>query len=283
MRSVTMGKSVECADKECEMAVKTPDGAVNCGEMDDIQQRSCGNGGNAANGGKGENGVRGVTMGKSVESADKECETAVKTPDGAVITGKKGDSVYTLVIAGQIEGHSELPVGQKATKYELLIPQLVSIEESEEVCGLLLILNTVGGDVEAGLALSELVAGMRKRTATLVLGGGHSIGVPLAVSADRSFIVPTATMTLHPVRTSGLVLSAPQSFNSIERMQDRIIEFVARHSKIGVDRFRELMLNTDEMATDMGSVLDGVMAVREGLIDRIGGLADALDYLHGKE
>ena len=207
-------------------------------------------------------------------------ETAAEMPDGAVITEKNGSSVYTLVVAGQIEGHSELPVGQKATKYEVLIPQLVSVEEAEDVCGLLLILNTVGGDVEAGLALSELIAGMRKPTATLVLGGGHSIGVPLAVSADRSFIVPTATMTLHPVRTSGLVLSAPQSFNSIERMQDRIIDFVTAHSGISAERFRELMLNTGEMATDMGSVLDGRMAVEEGLIDQIGGLNDALSYLH---
>ena len=208
-------------------------------------------------------------------------ETAAETPDGAVITEKNGNSVYTLVIAGQIEGHNELPSGQKATKYELLIPQLVSVEESKEICGLLLILNTVGGDVEAGLALSELIAGMKKRTATLVLGGGHSIGAPLAVSADRSFIVPTATMTLHPVRTSGLVLSAPQSFNSIERMQDRIIGFITEHSRISAERLRGLMLNTDEMATDMGSVLDGKMAVEEGLIDEIGGLSEALSYLHG--
>ena len=208
-------------------------------------------------------------------------ETAAEMPDGAVITKKNGSSVYTLVVAGQIEGHSELPVGQKATKYEVLIPQLVSVEEDEDVCGLLLILNTVGGDVEAGLALSELIAGMKKPTATLVLGGGHSIGVPLAVSADRSFIVPTATMTLHPVRTGGVVLSAPQSFNSIERMQDRIIDFVVAHSGISAERMRGLMLNTEEMATDMGSVLDGRMAVEEGLIDRIGGLSDALSYLHG--
>lgn len=206
-------------------------------------------------------------------------DTAVENPDGAVVVG----GVYTIVIAGQIEGHSELPVGQKATKYELLIPRLVSVEESEEIEGLLLILNTVGGDVEAGLALSELIAGMKKRTATLVLGGGHSIGVPLSVSADRSFIVPTATMTLHPVRTGGLVLSAPQSFNSIERMQDRIIDFVASHSSVSGERLRELMLNTDEMATDMGSVLDGRMAVKEGLIDCVGGLSDALEYLHGEK
>jgi len=203
--------------------------------------------------------------------------------DGAVVTERRGNAIYTLVIAGQIEGHSELPQGQKATKYEHIIPQLVSVEESEDIQGLLLILNTVGGDVEAGLALSELISGMKKPTATLVLGGGHSIGAPLAVSANRSFIVPTATMTLHPVRTSGLVLSAPQSFNSIERMQDRIISFITGHSRISKKRLRELMLNTDEMATDMGSVLDGEMAVKEGLIDQIGGLGDAMAFLRSGE
>ena len=203
-------------------------------------------------------------------------------PDGAVITGEKGGSVYSLVIAGQVEGHNELPSGQKATKYELIIPQLVSVKESEEIDGLLIILNTVGGDVEAGLALSELIAGMKKPTASLVLGGGHSIGVPLAVSTDKSFIVPTATMTLHPVRAGGLVLSAPQSFNSIERMQERIIGFVSGHSRMSADRLRSLMLNTDEIATDMGSVLDGRMAVDEGLVDAIGGLSDALEYLRGR-
>ncbi|MBR2460045.1 MAG: ATP-dependent Clp protease proteolytic subunit [Clostridia bacterium] len=219
-------------------------------------------------------------MEKNLETEEKSGSgTAVEIPDGAIVTEKRDSSVFTLVIAGQVEGHSELPAGQKATKYELIIPQLVSVEESEDIKGLLLILNTVGGDVEAGLALSELIVGMRKPTASLVLGGGHSIGVPLAVSADRSFIVPTATMTLHPVRAGGLVLGAPQSFNSIERMQERIIGFVAAHSRMSADRMRSLMLNPDEIATDMGSVLDGNMAVKEGLIDQIGGLGDALDFL----
>ena len=222
-------------------------------------------------------------MGQNGENvAEKEVQTAVEMPDGAVITERNGFSIYTMVIAGQIEGHSELPVGQKATKYETVIPQLVSVEESDEVGGLLLILNTVGGDVEAGLALSELIASMKKPTATLVLGGGHSIGAPLAVSADRSFIVPTATMTLHPVRSGGIVLSAPQSFNSILRMQERIVGFISEHSKMKAERIRELMLNTEEMATDMGSVLDGRMAVEEGLIDCIGGLGDALGYLRNR-
>lgn len=208
-------------------------------------------------------------------------ETAPKSPDGAVITDRSesGGSIYTLVIAGQIEGHNALPQGQKATKYELIIPQLVSAEESPDVSGLLLILNTVGGDVEAGLALSELIASMTKPTASLVLGGGHSIGAPLAVSADRSFIVPTATVTLHPVRTNGVVLGAPQSFEYFTRMQERIIGFITDHSSIKADRLRQLMLNTDEIATDMGSVLDGKMAVNEGLIDSIGGLCDALGFL----
>ena len=230
-----------------------------------------------------EGGIRVEMMDRNGESvAEKEVQTAVETPDGAVIIEKNGFSIYTMVIAGQIEGHTELPVGQKATRYETVIPQLVSVEESEKIGGLLLILNTVGGDVEAGLALSELIASMKKPTATLVLGGGHSIGAPLAVSADRSFIVPTATMTLHPVRSGGIILSAPQSFNSILRMQDRIVDFIAGHSKMKSERIRELMLNTEEMATDMGSVLDGRMAVEEGLIDRVGGLGDALCYLRNR-
>ena len=210
----------------------------------------------------------------------EEKETAAANPDGAVVTDGKS-SVYTLVIAGQIEGHNAVPQGQKSAKYELIIPQLVSVEESEDITGLLLILNTVGGDVEAGLALSELIASMSKPTASLVLGGGHSIGAPLAVSTDRSFIVPTATMTLHPVRTSGVVLGAPQSYAFFNKMQERIIGFITSHSAISAERLRKLMLNTDEMATDMGTVLEGEDAVKEGLIDQSGGLCDALKYLRG--
>lgn len=212
------------------------------------------------------------------EEKREEKETAAANPDGAVVTEGKS-SVYTLVIAGQIEGHNAVPQGQKSAKYELIIPQLVSVEESKDITGLLLILNTVGGDVEAGLALSELIASMSKPTASLVLGGGHSIGAPLAVSTDRSFIVPTATMTLHPVRTSGVVLGAPQSYAFFNKMQERIIGFITSHSAIGAERLRKLMLNTDEMATDMGTVLEGEDAVKEGLIDQIGGLCDALKYL----
>lgn len=224
---------------------------------------------------------------------NNEKETAPVTPDGAVIIGdiaksqddkkdksEHSNAIYTLVIAGQIEGHSSLPQGQKATKYELIIPQLISAEESDDIGGLLLVLNTVGGDVEAGLALAELVASMKKPTASIVLGGGHSIGVPLAVSTKRSFIVPSATMTLHPVRTSGVVLGAPQSFEHFLRMQERIVGFITSHSKISAERLRELMLKTEELTTDMGSILEGEAAVNEGLIDGIGGLSDALEYLN---
>ncbi len=206
-------------------------------------------------------------------------ETAPERPDGAVTTKNHGISVRTITIAGQIEGHSMLPQGTKTTRYELLIPQLVEIEEDPEIQGLLLILNTVGGDVEAGLALSELISGISKPTASLVIGGGHSIGVPLAVCTDRSFIVPSATMTLHPVRVSGMVIGAPQTTVMFRKMEDRIVDFVCEHSKITPKRFRELMMNTDEMTTDLGTVVDGKQAVEEGLIDRIGTLRDALNYI----
>lgn len=199
---------------------------------------------------------------------------------GAVITRSGGVNLQVLTIIGQIEGHTLLPDSQKTTKYEHLIPLLVAAEESDSIDGLLILLNTVGGDVEAGLALSELIAGMQKPTVSLVLGGGHSIGVPLAVSAKRSFIVPSATMTLHPVRTNGLVVGAPQSFLYFERIQERIIRFVTEHSGIGAERMRQLLFCTDEIATDMGSILDGKDAVKEKLIDEVGGLQEALCCLH---
>ena len=202
-----------------------------------------------------------------------------KNVDRAVSTYANGVLIHTITIAGQIEGHNLLPQGTKSTKYELLIPQLIEIEEDDEINGLLIILNTIGGDVEAGLALSELISGMKKPTASLVLGGGHSIGVPLAVSTNRSFIVPTATMTIHPVRITGQVLSAPQTYYSLERMQDRITNFVCSHSKITPKRFNELVLSSKEMTTDLGSVLDGKQAVKEGIIDEIGSLSKALTYL----
>ena len=199
---------------------------------------------------------------------------------GSALTKTPHGSVYCMTIIGQIEGHNTAASGAKTTKYEHVIPQLVSIEEDPEVEGLLVILNTVGGDVEAGLALAELISGITKPSATLVLGGGHSIGIPLAVSARRSFIVPTATMTVHPVRHSGLVLGVPQTMRYFEQMQQRITGFVAGHSHISEARFTELMMHTGELVMDMGSVVDGETAVAEGLIDELGGLGDALHYLY---
>ena len=200
---------------------------------------------------------------------------------GSAEMGEAGERIHCLSIIGQIEGHYLLGSDQKTTKYEHLIPLLVSLEEDPLVKGLLVVLNTMGGDVEAGLALSELIASMKKPTVSLVLGGGHSIGVPLAVAAKRSFIVPSATMTVHPVRTSGLVLGVPQSFRALREMQQRISEFICRHSRISAQRLEELMMRPDEMATDVGSVLDGHEAVACGLIDEIGGLCEALAALRG--
>ena len=179
-----------------------------------------------------------------------------------------------------MEGHYILPPQNKTTKYEHVIPQLVAIEENPEIRGLLVILNTVGGDVEAGLAIAELIAGMRTPTVSLVLGGGHSIGVPLAVSARQSFIVPSATMTIHPVRMNGLVLGVPQSFSYFQKMQDRIVRFVTDNSRISEERFRELMMATGELAMDVGTSIDGETAVSEGLIDNLGGLSDAIQCLY---
>ena len=188
--------------------------------------------------------------------------------------------IFCLNIIGEIEGHNVLPENSKATKYEHVIPQLVAIEQDDSIKGMLVILNTIGGDVEAGLALSELISSMKKPTVSLVLGGGHSIGVPLAVSAKYSFIAPSATMTIHPVRTSGLVIGVPQTMNHFARMQDRITNFVTRNSMITSKIFTELMMNTGELITDVGSTLSGNQAVKYGLINSIGGLSDALDKLH---
>ncbi len=199
---------------------------------------------------------------------------------GSVTTDNGLHRIHCLTIVGQIEGHYVLPSETKATKYEHMIPQLVAVDESREIEGLLILLNTVGGDVEAGLALAELIAGMKKPTVSLVLGGGHSIGVPLAVAARRSFIVPSATMTIHPVRTNGLVLGVPQAFTHFQRMQERIVDFVCRHSGMSSNRFFELCMTTGEMATDVGSVLAGDEAVQEGLIDELGSLHDAMDALY---
>ncbi len=201
------------------------------------------------------------------------------TGDGSVTLKTDAGSIHCLSIIGQVEGHYLLGENQKTTKYEHMIPLLVAVEESSEIDGLLVVLNTMGGDVEAGLALSEMIASMKKPTVSLVLGGGHSIGVPLAVSAKRSFIVPSATMTIHPVRTTGLVVGVPQSFYYFDRMQDRILDFIAAHSSASADTLRALMMKTDEIATDMGSIIDGYEAVKRGIIDEVGGLSDALAYL----
>ena len=194
--------------------------------------------------------------------------------------GHSKHGIQLLTIIGEIEGHECLAANSKTTKYEHVIPQLVAIEESRDIDGLLVILNTVGGDVEAGLAIAELISGMKKPTVSFVLGGGHSIGVPLAVSAKRSYIAPSATMTIHPVRTTGLVIGVPQMMNHFARMQARITDFVVRNSSITAERFTELMMNTDEMVTDVGSVLSGEKAVNEGLIDSIGTLSTVIDGLY---
>lgn len=207
-------------------------------------------------------------------------ETKDSSADGSVTVNKDGHYIHCLTVIGQVEGHYILPSGTKATKYEHVIPQLVAIEESCDIEGLIVILNTVGGDIEAGLAIAELIAGMKKPVVSLVLGGGHSIGVPLAASADRSFIVPSATMTVHPVRMTGLVLGVPQTLSYFQNMQERIVRFVCKNSHIKPERFRELMHATGELVTDMGTVLNGEDAVREGLIDSIGTLSDALEYLY---
>ena len=187
--------------------------------------------------------------------------------------------IYCLTIIGQIEGHYSLDSNTKTTKYDHVIPLLVSLEENPDIKGVLVILNTLGGDVEAGLAIAELISSMSKPTASIVLGGGHSIGVPLAVSTKRSFIVPSATMTIHPVRTSGLVLGVSQAFNYLEKMQDRIIDFITCHSKIQEEYLRDIMHKTDILVNDIGSILDGYDAVRCGLIDEIGGVKEAISYL----
>ena len=197
----------------------------------------------------------------------------------SLIQSKRG-TIHVLTIVGQIEGHQVLPPTSKSTKYEHVMPLLALVEESDEIDGLLVLLNTVGGDIEAGLGIAELIASMSKPTVSLVLGGGHSIGVPLAVSAKRSFIAPSAAMTIHPVRLNGLVIGVPQTFYYFERIQERITQFVVANSRIKRDRFIKLMLQTGELAADVGSVIYGEEAVELGLIDEIGGLSDALTCLH---
>ena len=199
---------------------------------------------------------------------------------GSVTAQTPQGMIQCLTIIGQVEGHQVMPEDTKTTKYEHVMPLLAAVEESEEIKGLLILLNTVGGDVEAGLGIAELIAGMKKPTVSLILGGGHSIGVPLAVAAKRSFIAPSAAMTIHPVRLNGVVIGVPQTYNYFARIQERIVGFVTSHSNISRESYNEMMLATDEIANDVGSVIYGEEAVSCGLIDSIGTLSDALDYLH---
>jgi ATP-dependent protease ClpP protease subunit len=199
---------------------------------------------------------------------------------GADVTKTEKGSIYTLTIIGQVEGHMIAPDNVKTTKYEHILPLLASIEESDEFDGALLLLNTVGGDIEAGLAIAEMIAGMKKPTVSLVLGGGHSIGIPLAVCTKKSFITPTASMTVHPVRMTGLVVGAPQTYRYFHRIQEQITDFVTANSRISKQEFEDYMMATGEMATDVGTILYGKEAVSSGLIDKLGGLSDALAALH---
>jgi len=215
------------------------------------------------------------------EDRDKEESQSQQIYHSGSVTPEGGrHKIHCLTIIGQVEGHYILPPQNKTTKYEHVIPQLVSIEQDSSIEGLLMILNTVGGDVEAGLAIAELVSGMKTPTVSLVLGGGHSIGVPLAVSAQYSFIAPTATMTVHPVRMNGVMLGVPQTLSYFDKMQERITGFVCQNSRIPPKRFKELMMNSGELVMDIGTVLDGEMAVEEGLIDSLGGLNEAIEKLY---
>ena len=215
---------------------------------------------------------------KNADMKEQERQQVIEL--GSDITKSNKGNIYTLTIIGQVEGHQILPENCKTTKYEHVLPLLAGIEESEDVDGLLLLLNTVGGDIEAGLAIAEMIAGMKKPTVSLVLGGGHSIGIPLAVCTKRSFITPTASMTVHPVRMTGLVVGAPQTFRYFQRIQEQIAEFVTSNSKISKEEFEGYMMATGEMATDVGTILYGKEAVASGLIDKLGGLNDALAALH---
>ena len=212
------------------------------------------------------------------ENQDKEQEKLKEL--GADLTASRLGSIYTLTIIGQVEGHQVLPENAKTTTYEHILPLLANIEESDEIDGLLLLLNTDGGDIEAGLAIAEMISGMKKPTVSLVLGGGHSIGIPLAVCTKHSFITPTASMTVHPVRMTGLVVGAPQTFRYFERIQEQIADFVTTNSRVDRERFLELMMRTGELATDVGTIVYGKEAVQIGLIDELGGLSDALQCLH---
>ena len=215
---------------------------------------------------------------KNADNRQEDREQVIEL--GSDVTKSSQGNIYTLTIIGQVEGHQVLPETAKTTKYEHVLPLLAGIEESDEIDGLLLLLNTVGGDIEAGLAIAEMIAGMKKPTVSLVLGGGHSIGIPLAVCTKKSFITPTASMTVHPVRMTGLVVGAPQTFRYFQRIQEQIADFVTANSGISKRQFEDYMMATGEMATDVGTILYGKEAVASGLIDKLGGLSDALSALH---
>ncbi len=215
---------------------------------------------------------------KNTDIREQDREDIVES--GSITAHSKKGNIHCITIAGQIEGHMVLSSENKTTKYEHVCPQLAAIEESDEIDGLLILLNTVGGDIEAGLAIAELISSMKTPTVSLILGGGHSIGVPLAVSAKKSFIAPSAAVTIHPVRMNGVIVGTPQTYNYFERVQERIVAFVSKNSKIDEDVFRDYMLKVGELATDVGSVIYGEEAVKIGLIDSLGGLSDALEYLH---
>lgn len=219
-----------------------------------------------------------MDLDKNADMKKEEREQVVEL--GSDMTRSSRGNIYTLTIIGQVEGHQVAPETVKTTKYEHVLPLLAGIEESDDVDGLLLLLNTVGGDIEAGLAIAEMIAGMKKPTVSLVLGGGHSIGIPLAVCTKESFITPTASMTVHPVRMTGLVVGAPQTFRYFQRIQEQIADFVTANSRISREDFVNYMMATGEMATDVGTILYGKEAVSSGLIDHLGGLNDALAALH---
>ena len=219
-----------------------------------------------------------MDLDKNADMKKEEREQVVEL--GSDMTRSSRGNIYTLTIIGQVEGHQVAPETVKTTKYEHVLPLLAGIEESDDVDGLLLLLNTVGGDIEAGLAIAEMIAGMKKPTVSLVLGGGHSIGIPLAVCTKESFITPTASMTVHPVRMTGLVVGAPQTFRYFQRIQEQIADFVTANSRISREDFVNYMMATGEMATDVGTILFGKEAVSSGLIDHLGGLSDALSALH---
>ena len=216
---------------------------------------------------------------ENMEKEENKELNEIKELGNTTVSNERGN-IHCLTVIGQIEGHIVLPPQNKTTKYEHVIPQLVAIEESKEIDGLLLILNTVGGDVEAGLAIAEMIASMSKPSVSLVLGGGHSIGVPMAVSTKYSFIAPSATMTIHPIRLNGMIIGVPQTFEYFDRMQERVVQFVVKNSNISSETFKGLMLKTGELANDVGTILFGEEAVKYGLIDSTGGLHEALEKLY---